>query len=517
MARYKRDDRDQGKLIPICFDLQIHPGTFEFTLDYLIDNKIDLTVFDGLYCNDETGAPAYNPAILLKIILLAYSRGIFSSRDIAEACEQNVIFMAISGNTQPHFTTIAYFISGMKKQISNVFSNVLMCCDEVGLIGKNMFAIDGCKLPSNASKEWSGTHESFNKKLKKMKKAIDYILEKHRNADNEELATDQRQKEIQYIEKLDKHIEKIEKFINTTQDKIGKQGEPISSNITDNDSAKMKTSKGTIQGYDALVAADDQDQIIVHAEVFGQGQEQDLLEPMINSVKGNLRAIGHKGDIRKKAKWTADAGFHSEANMKMVFENQIDAFIADNQFRKRDPRFADVDKYKERHRKERAKRKGRSTFTTKDFKFAEDLSYCICPAGKRLYRNGGNAFTEGYHSVRFRGPKCNCLPCHLRVKCLRNPQGKGTRQVAFFTGRTDGSKVNYTKKMKDKIDSEQGRAIYSKRIGAVEPVFANIRHALGLDRFTLRGKTKVDIQFKLFSILHNMLKIHRYGIEFDTG
>jgi hypothetical protein len=105
----------------------------------------------------------------------------------------------------------------------------------------------------------------------------------------------------------------------------------------------------------------------------------------------------------------------------------------------------------------------------------------------------------------------------LRVKCLRNPAGKGTRQVAFFTGRTDGSKVNYTKKMKDKIDSEQGRAIYSKRIGTVEPVFANIRHALGLYRFTLRGKTKVDIQFKLFSILHNMLKIHRYGIEFDTG
>jgi transposase len=85
------------------------------TLDYLIDNEIDLTVFDELYCNDETGAPAFNPAVLLMIILLAYSRGIFSSSDIAEACEQNVIFMAISSNTQPHFTTIAYFISGMKK------------------------------------------------------------------------------------------------------------------------------------------------------------------------------------------------------------------------------------------------------------------------------------------------------------------------------------------------------------------------------------------------------------------
>jgi hypothetical protein len=71
--------------------------------------------------------------------------------------------------------------------------------------------------------------------------------------------------------------------------------------------------------------------------------------------------------------------------------------------------------------------------------------------------------------------------------------------------------------MKDKIDLDKGRAIYSKRIGAVDPVFANIRHALGLDRFTLRGKTKVDIQLNLYAILHNMLKLHRYGIEFDTG
>lgn len=518
MARYKKDERDQGKFIPVCFDLQIHAGTFEFTLDYLIDNTIDLSVFDKLFCNDDTGAPAYNPAILLKVILLGYSRGIFSSRDIAAACQQNIIFMAISGNTQPHFTTIAHFISSMKGQIKSVFIDVLMYCDQIGLIGKNMFAIDGCKLPSNASKEWSGTHESFHKKIDKMEKAIDYILEKHRDADYKEAVTDQRKKEDQYVETINKQIKKIEKFLKTHKNKIGKKGTPIKSNISDNDSANMKTSKGTIQGYNGVVAVDDKNQVIVHAEAFGTGQEHDLLGPMINSVKDNLNAIGHEGDIRKQAQWTADAGFHSEDNMKMIFKDNIDAYIADNQFRKRDPKFADADKYKERHRKERAKAQGRNAvFTTRDFKFAEDLSYCICPAGKRLYRNGGNTYTEGYHSVRFRGPQCHCLPCPLRAKCLRNPQANGTRQVAFFTGKTDGSKVSCTQNMKDRIDSDKGRAIYSKRIGTVEPVFANIRHALGLDRFTLRGKAKVDTQFKLFAILHNMLKIHRYGIEFDTG
>jgi hypothetical protein len=100
---------------------------------------------------------------------------------------------------------------------------------------------------------------------------------------------------------------------------------------------------------------------------------------------------------------------------------------------------------------------------------------------------------------------------------LRNPSGNGTRQVAFFTGKTKGAAATYTKLMKEKIDSEEGRAIYSKRIGTVEPVFGNIRHTLKLNRFTMRGKRKVNTQWKLFSIVHNMLKIHRFGPAFDTG
>jgi len=69
MGRYKDYDYSQGKFIPIHFDRQILPGTFEYSLRYLIDNEIDLSTFDARYRNDETGAPAYNPAILLKIIL----------------------------------------------------------------------------------------------------------------------------------------------------------------------------------------------------------------------------------------------------------------------------------------------------------------------------------------------------------------------------------------------------------------------------------------------------------------
>jgi transposase len=151
MARYKVVDRSP-RFLPVVLDAQLLPGTFEFALDYLIDHELDLAALGERYRNDVTGAPAYDPAVMLKIILLAYSRGMVSSRAIERACRENVLFMAISGDSAPQFTTIAKFIRELSAQIAELFTQVLLTCDAQGLIGRQMFAIDGVKLPSNASK-----------------------------------------------------------------------------------------------------------------------------------------------------------------------------------------------------------------------------------------------------------------------------------------------------------------------------------------------------------------------------
>ena len=132
-AKYKKYSYSQARFVPIHFDKQIIPGTFEYTLNYLIDNEIDLSLFDNRYHNDDTGAPAYDPAILLKIVLFAYSRGIVSSRDIARCCEENVVFMALSADTRPHFTTIADFVSSMQIAGLSIFEDVLFICDQLDL------------------------------------------------------------------------------------------------------------------------------------------------------------------------------------------------------------------------------------------------------------------------------------------------------------------------------------------------------------------------------------------------
>jgi transposase len=504
MARYKQYDYRQGKFIPISFDKQILPGTFEYTLNYLIDNELDLSVFDTRYCNDITGASAYDPAILLKIILYAYSRGITSSRKIEQCCRENIIFMALSADTHPHFTTIADFISTLDSEIINLFLEVLLVCDHMDLIGKEMFAIDGVKLPSNASKEWSGTKEELSRKKEKMEQAIRQIMTRHMETDKENLPP----QEEKYITTLTENIKKIRAFLAVNDDKPGARGAPIKSNITDNDSAKMKTSHGIIQGYDGCAVVDAKHQIIVHAEAYGAPQEQALLLPMVEGTQKNFIAIGDP-TVFDNTTLTADSGFHSEKNMEMLHEHHIDAYVADNQMRKRDPRFLERDRYKARFRKEYAAYHGTTTtaFTTRFFTLSEDKKTCICPAGKQLRPNGSNVTVKGNRAVKFRGRDTDCPFCELRTKCLRYPDRTATRQVYFFQGRLK----SFAERMKQKIDALSGRLIYNRRLATVEPVFANICSTLGLDRFTLRGKGKVNIQWLLYCTVHNLLKAHRYG------
>jgi len=138
------------------------------------------------------------------IILYAYSRGITSSRDIEACCQTNIIFMALSANTRPHFTTIADFVSSCHEEVVSLFRDILMVCYQEDLIGQDMFAIDGCKMPSNASKEWSGTKADLKKKALKLNKAIKRILHKHRQMDLKQLSSEIAQREQQKLQTLRK-------------------------------------------------------------------------------------------------------------------------------------------------------------------------------------------------------------------------------------------------------------------------------------------------------------------------
>ncbi len=500
MACFTEIHPEQTKLIPISFERQILPGTFEFTLSHLIDG-MDLSAFEAYYDNDEAGRPAYPPALLLKIIILAYSRGVTSSRKIEQLCRENVLFMALAADQRPHFTTIADFVSRSHEEIADLFQQVVLICDDLGMIGREMFAIDGCKMPSNASKEWSGKHADLRRKHQKIDRAVRHILRKHKDMDQRSLDETLVEREEEQVRKLRRASRKIRTFLESSETRIGRGGTEVSSNITDPDSAKMKTSKGVIQGYVGTSIVDAKHQVVVCAEAFGQGHEHDLLPPMLESLQ-----MAQPDLLQTDTKILADSGYFNRCTLEHLEERQIDAYIADPGFRSRDPRFKDTARYKPTSAK-----KPNESFKASDFNVDIKLGRCSCPAGHTMVLKAKDVIIGEYRFMQFRAHEEDCRTCPMRKRCLRNGSQATPRQFNVKLGITQAKQDGPIERMKHKLDQVMGRFIYSQRLGIVEPVFGHMEEQIGIRRFSLRGKKKVDGQWKLLNLLHNLLKIHRFG------
>ena len=507
MARYRYIDTNP-KFLAVDLAKQLVPGTFEHAVHHLLEHAIDLTRFDARFHNDTTGAPAYPPAMLLKVVLVAYARGMISSRAIEAACREHVTFIALCGDTAPHFTTIAHFVSTLGDDIAHVFGAVVAICDQQGLISHEMFAIDGVKLPSNASKQRSGTRTDFEQQATKLEAMARTIVERHRATDGLPVEPSVAFKAAKQISRLERTAAQLREWLAVNpEERRGAKGAIRKSNRTDNESAKMATGKGVIQGYTGVAAVDGAHQIIVDAQAHGTGSEQELLIPVVTAIAGRLMP---------QSVITADAGYHSDANLQQLATMKIEALIADNEMRRRDERFVTQDRHKAApdplHDKSAPEPEQASPlFQPSEFTYDADARTCICPAGKRLNRNGHRRVIRDNIWERFQGKKRDCGPCALRAQCIRTPDTTAVRAVMFFQGKTAPLPETHTTRMKRRIDSPEGRRLYGRRVGIVEPVFGNLRHNKGLDRFTLRGRTKVDGQWKLFCLVHNIEKLAHFG------
>jgi len=504
-------------MVVINFLDQLQPGTFEHAIHYLVSHKLDLSIYFSAYNNESNGRPAYDPAILLKIILFAYSKGITSSREIEWCCQTNIIFKALSCDTVPHYTTIASFVSGHTQAIEDLFEQILFTCDEQGLLGHELFAIDGCKMSSNAAKEVSGTFKELEQKRDKIKKLIKHHVNEHKKLDKDEPREDAHIKRAkQATDTLTAAFERIDKFLKSNSPRMGKGRikKEVKSNITDNQSAKMTTSKGTIQGYNGVASVDKKHQIIIDAQAFGEGQEHHTLQPVLETIKDRYKRLGFSENIYEDdIIVTADTGFANEANNQYLQENNINAYVPDNKFRSRDPKFKNQQK-KYGKRADYKKLKTVSVIPASEFTLNEKTKICICPTGESMWLKNEGIDKRGNYKLFFEGRLSKCRDCSLNNKCMSNPDSANTRtghgrQVSFIL---DNKRApNYTDWMKRRVDSDKGKLIYSHRMSVVEPVFGNLSSNKGLSRFSLRSKRKVQSQWKLFCIVHNIEKLMNYG------
>lgn len=226
MARYKHIDTSP-RLIAVDLERQLLPGTFEHALNHLIDHELDLSGFDARYRNDRTGATAWPPAMLLKVVLFAYSQGIVSSRGIERACREHITFIALSGGSAPHWTTLASFVSNLGDDIA------------------------------------------------KLEAAAQTMLARHRENDALPVERSLDAKAGQRIDRLRKEAAQLRDWLAANpEDRKGSKGSIRKSNRTDNQSAKMATGKGVIQGYTGVAAVDSRHQIIVAAQAH-TGEDED--------------------------------------------------------------------------------------------------------------------------------------------------------------------------------------------------------------------------------------------------
>jgi transposase len=513
MPRFKPYDYRQSLMVPLTLEEQLSPGTLEHALHHLIEERIEEKWFEELYANDEIGRPAYSPKLLLKVVLLGYARGVIGSRRLERACKENITFMALACGIQPDHSTLAGFIGKLTGRIEVIFSEILLVCHEEGLLSGTHLSLDGMKLPGNASREWSGSFQELRWKADKLRRKVKEQLAEHRRQDRLDRKRGDRTAQERALEKTGRaasvrklfaRAERIERFVAEHEPKEGTRGKEVQSNVTDNDSAKMTTGHGVVQGYNAQALVDEKKQVIVHGLASGVGQDHQQIASVLAAASEMLELSGlHEELPLENTKLSADCNYHSEANLRACAAHQVDAYIPDNHFRQRDPRFATQERHKTRLKKEK--------FTVEDFAYDQKSDSYRCPQGKvlKLYARQHRT-NRGESYRRYRSRREDCAQCPWRDRCLkRNAERKS---LALPVG---AQPATLTAQMRRKIDQPEARRIYARRLAIVEPVFANLRSNKRLDRFTYRGKAKVNIQWLLYCLVHNIEKIAHYGKSYS--
>jgi len=247
-------------------------------------------------------------------------------------------------------------------------------------------------------------------------------------------------------------------------------------------------------------------QVLVAAEVFGDGQDAQHLTRMLDRATATMQGIGHDADYFAGTTVLADSNYFRDENLQTCEQEQLDASIPDGNFRKRNPRFANQARYQPNKKTTKTTRLG-----VEDFTEDEATQGYRCPNGARLHLHARE------HRVRHRvyqyylADEHAGQACRFRAQCLSQKRTK-RKHLGIPVEDPVTKPQSRGQQMIEKIDTSEGRQRYSRRLPIVEPVFANLRTQKGLDHFTLRGKDKVDNQWLLSAMVHNIEKIAHYGV-----
>ena len=411
------------------------------------------------------GNPAYHPAMMLKIYFYAYARGIFSSRRIAQALKENIAFIFLAAWQKPNFRTISDFRKKNLKELGLLFAQIVQLCRQLGMVKLGHIAIDGTKIKANASEASTYDRERIEKEIKRWLETAEAIDQQEDALYGADKTGDELPEEIRDPEKRIKKLKELKKKLDA------EGGQKI--NKTDPDAVFMKTTHGIKTAYNAQVAVDAEQQVIVAADVTNDASDVDQLLPMVEQTEKNTS--------EKVNELSADSGYSSGENLKAMATGEIDAYIPDR----------DYQSY------QRGKTPG--DFDKESFVYDPRRDCYICVEGEELHFSHLQKRKKKEPLRIYRGKSCQA--CRYFGLCTTSRNGRSISRHPY---------EKELRQMRRKLDSELGKAIYGKRKYSVEPPFGHIKSIMGFTCFQLRGKQKVTAEFKLVSIAHNLRKIWFY-------
>lgn len=457
----KEYNQNQSMLFP--------PHIRQFLPDHhpavIISDIIDTMDLSSFYRKlSSEGNPAYHPAMMLKVLIYAYANGIFSSRNIQRALQESVAFIYLAAWQKPDFRTISDFRKNNLCEIRTVFVQLLDYCSGLQMISLGHISIDGTRIKANAADRHTWSDHKINKQINR-------LLDKANQTDSQEDSTvgpDKTGDEVPAA--FQKQADRIAELKKIKKDL--EQSGRSNINTTDQDSSLVKTRHGLTTGFNAQVAVDEKNQVIVAEDVTNEPADTAQLAPMVEQVEAN---------VGKPEILTADSGYGSGENLKFIESKEIDGYIPDPVFQG------------SRRKSDEEKPFGRSKFT-----WDEERDCFICPVGQEL----PFSHIQKRKNTEIRVYKCRAFAdCPFRDQCSKGSTGRSIHLSPYNKELTA---------MRDKLDSEAGKRIYKRRQTIVEPVFATLKYAIGFNRFLLRGLKKVQGEFTLVCIAHNFNKLSAF-------
>jgi len=464
MNKFKAIKDEQLFLLPPSVEDFIPASHLARVIDEIVDG-FNTSKIEERY--SEIGQKSYHPKILLKLLIYGYATGTVSGRKIAAKCESDTAYMFLASMYRPDFRTINDFRKDNIEYFKKCFADVIKVCQQLQMVRVGTIAFDSTKIKPNAAANRTKDREGYKRWLSEIEEQIQKIIERseqvnqqedkeHGNLRGDELPKELRQKQMLKL-KIQSALEQI------------KEEEKL--NLTDTDARIMKDKTGFGSNYNCQ-AATTLEGIIVGAYVSTSASDKAQLIPLIEQVQENTN--------EKITNALADRGYSSYDNYEKLEAQNITAYIPDQEEHLQATRSADK-------------------FDRSNFTYDQEHDQYICPQGKelhfeRIYEHKKKKQKSKVYSTN------ECFTCPFKHNCTKGNKRSINREL----------REPLREKVRQMLNTPQGKALYRKRMHSIEPIWGNLKENKKIRKFNLRGKEKVNAEFLLHCLSHNITKIYKY-------